>query len=382
MNKYLILILGVMHASCSSDNATEKSSEADFNLTYTTDTVMVDAGDHFFFLNWGLRLSDISIDQKYLYNLNPESLLLEIVDLDHLKLKETVQLEREGPDGIGSDYYQKIQVLENGNICLFGQYRITIVSAQGKLVNSIEYDQLKLKDYGLQEDGEVRYSSVLSDDGKLLVSSLANLDYKQPAKGVVVIDLDNNSIIYFPLELFAELKQFEITFQVGNAPGISIGESTYFSFIENNLIVSSSAYNEVYQYSMSIDSLSHYSFEASLTDNEKILNYATQVSSDKGWDDSEKAKNEQVSFKEFFKLTKANVFWRLSRDKDRMIGDSTVFKFVATIFDPEFNMLKELELENFHNSSKTFIKDGMLYSFINLEDELAFVRLKPTITYE
>jgi hypothetical protein len=29
-----------------------------------------------------------------------------------------------------------------------------------------------------------------------------------------------------------------------------------------------------------------------------------------------------------------------------------------------------------------FFRKGMLYMFLNLEDELAFVRLKPTITYE
>ncbi|MDR7131509.1 hypothetical protein J2X69_003873 [Algoriphagus sp. 4150] len=380
--KLLFPFILAISASCASKEGGENTEAGFIDFSYEIDTVMVDAGDHFFFLNWGLSLSDVSPDRKYLYNLNPDSYLLEIVDLDGLKLKKTVQLEKEGPDGVGAPYYRKIQVLENGNICLFGQFKVNIVSEEGKLVNTIDFDQIKIPNYDQKEEEKIGWNSVLSDEGKLFASTLANVDYNKPAKGIVVIDLATDSINYIPMNLFHELKQFEIIHQVGNAPGIYSGESTYLRFIDDNLIISSSAYNEVYDYDTSTDSLSHFSFKATLTENEKIRNFPNQVSSNKEWADAEKAKNEQVSFQAFFKIPEQNIFWRVSTDKDRMIADSVVLKQVVTFFDDDYKMLKEQELENFHSSKKPFFKDGMLYSFINLEDEMAFIRLKPTITYE
>lgn len=383
MNKNLLLLLSVLAlAGCSSEKSSEDELAKAIDFSYEIDTVMVDAGEHFFFLNEDLGLSDVSPNGKFLYNLNPNTYLLEIVDLDDLKLEKTVQLEKEGPDGVELPYYGKIQVLENGNVCLFGQFKIMIVSEQGKLVKTIKLDQIKIQNQSQKVEEKIGWNSVLSDDGKLLASTLVNFDYKTPAKGIVVIELETDSVKYIPMKVFEELKHFEIMFQEGNAPGISTGEFSYLRFIDNKLIISSSAYNEVYHYNTSSDSLSSFSFKASLTNNEKTRNFPNEVHSSKEWDDAEKAKNAQVSFQEFLKLPEQNMFWRVSTDKDRMIADSVVFKQVVTFFDADFNMLKEQELEDFYHSSKSFFKDGMLYSFINIEDEMAFIRLKPTFTNE
>jgi hypothetical protein len=338
---------------------------------------MVDAGQNFFFLNWDLQLADISQDRKYLYNLNPQTYLIEIVDLDNLKLKKTIQLEKEGPDGVGANYYGKIQVLENGNICLFGQFKINIVSEEGKLVNSIEFDQIQLKDYGLQEDEKIGWSGVISDDGKLFASTLCNVDYKKPARGIVLIDLETDSIKYIPMNLFQELKPFEILMQSGDSPGMIFSEGIFLSFMDEDLIISSTAFNESFRYSWSMDSLIHKTYTTDLTENKKTGDFPTVVDNGKDLDEVQEKKKMQVDFGEFYEMQKHKLIWRVSREKDRMIGDSTVFMHVATFFDPELNMLKEQELENFHDFRKPFFKDGMLYSFLNIDDELAFVRLKP-----
>lgn len=378
MRRLLPFLSLIIIASCGTKNSAENTQGEVFNFTYEIDTVVVDASEHFFFLNWDLKLAAVSPDRKYLYNLNPDTYLLEMVNLDSLKLEKTVQLEKEGPDGIGGEYYQKIQVLENSNICLFGQFKINIVSEQGKLVNTIELDQIKIQNHDQKAEEKIGWEGVLSPDGKLFASTLVNVDFKKPARGFVLIDLETDSITYIPLDLFAKLKGFEIVHQEGNAPGIATGETAFLSFMDDNLMISSSAYNEVYRYNWNTDSLSHHSFEATLTDNEKVINYSNQVSSSREWDDAEKAKKEQVSFNEFLKIPNQPIFWRLSTDKDRMIGDSVTFRHITTLFDSDLNLLKEQELEDYHFFRRPFFKDHMLYSFLNIDDEMAFVRLKPT----
>jgi hypothetical protein len=375
--KNLIFLFAIPLLFFSCGERTDSVNGENFEFSYTTDTVMVDAGQHFFFLNWDLQLADISQDRKYLYNLNPQTYLIEIVDLDNLKLKKTLQLEKEGPDGVGSNYYGKIQVLENGNICLFGQFKINIVSEEGKLVNSIEFDQIQLKDYGLQEDEKIGWSGVISDDGKLFASTLSNVDYKKPARGIVLIDLETDSIKYIPMNLFQELKPFEILMQSGDSPGMMFSEGIFLSFMDEDLIISSTAFNESFRYSWRMDSLIHKTYTTDLTENKKTGDFPTVVDNGKDLDEAQEKKKMQVDFGEFYEMQKHKLIWRVSREKDRMIGDSTVFMHVATFFDPELNMLKEQELKNFHDFRKPFFKDGMLYSFLNIDDELAFVRLKP-----
>src|SRR5690606_27945904 len=139
MNKVRLLtpfILAVI-ASCGTKERVEERRESILNdsidLSYEVDTVIVDAGDQFLLLNWGLSLSEQSKDLKLIYNLNPRAHLLEVIDLDSLKSKEVIHLEKEGPNGVGNTYYQDLQVLDDGTICLMGTNKINLVSPSGEI---------------------------------------------------------------------------------------------------------------------------------------------------------------------------------------------------------------------------------------------------------
>jgi hypothetical protein len=61
MKKLLpLLALPVLILSCGESSDSESATERNFEFSYTTDTVVVDAGEHFFFLNWDLQLADVS----------------------------------------------------------------------------------------------------------------------------------------------------------------------------------------------------------------------------------------------------------------------------------------------------------------------------------
>ncbi|MEN2280672.1 DUF4221 domain-containing protein [Algoriphagus sp. SE2] len=378
MKKFFYLTAFAILLSCGERNSETESAKS-FELTYEIDTVMVDPGDHFFFLNWGLGISDLTQDNKLLYNLNPESLLLEVVDMDNLALKETIQLEKEGPNGIGGGFISKLQVLGNGNLVLFDFNKIVEISTRGELVNKYEFDRNTLTGYEFGETDVVSYMGTFSPDGKIYVGELEDESFRKPAKGLAVIDLEKMEVNFVPTDAISKLDEFRIMLEMNGNAMMSMGESSYMNFINGQLVLSNTAMNEVYLYDISRDSLMHKTFEAGLTGNERIKNFPTQVDSREALFDASKEKLKQVKFGPMILQKEENLIWRFSTDMDRMIADSVVTKDVVTFFDPDYTMLKEQTVENLSNSSTRFFKDGMLYSFLNVDDELAFVRLKPTI---
>jgi hypothetical protein len=365
--------------SCGENSNSESAAEANFEFSYTIDTVMVDAGEHFFFLNWGLGLSDVSADSKFLYNLNPDALQIEVVDLESLKLAEVVQLEKEGPNGVGGGYISQMEVLGNGNILLFDYNKISEITQQGELVRTYEFDKSSLSGYEFKAEDKIGGMGVFTPDAKVYAAPMEDDDFRKPASGLAIINTETNNITFKTSDAFSKLDEFRILLQMDGNAMMSTGETSFMDFIGEELILSNTAFNEVYRYNLKTDSLSHKTFTAKLTGNERIKNFQTEVDSQERLFEVAKEKNKQVRFEPMIPLPKENLIWRISQDLDRMIADSVIQKTVLTIFDADFAMLKELKLENFTPSGKSFFKDGMLYNFLNVDDELAFVRLKPVI---
>ena len=378
MKKLFYLTVFVSLLACGERNSETESAKS-FELTYEIDTVMVDAGEHFFFLNWGLGIADVSADRKLLYNLNPQTLLLEVVDLDGLALKETIQLEKEGPNGVGEGFVSRLQVLGNGNLVLFDFNKIIEISPQGELIKKYEFDRNTLTGYEFGETDVVSYMGTFSPDGKIYVGELEDESFRKPAKGLAVIDLEKMEVNFIPTNAISKLDEFRIILEMNGNAMMSTGESNYMKFINGQLVLSNTAMNEVYLYDISRDSLMHKTFEATLTGNERIKNFPNQVDSREALFEASKEKQKQVRFGPMIPQKEENLIWRFSTDMDRMIADSVLSKDVVTLFDTDFNMLEEQTLEKFTNSSSQFFKDGMLYSYLNINDEMAFVRLKPQV---
>lgn len=378
MKKLLFLPLIALIFSCGA-NESESESSSSLELTYEIDTVMVDAGDHFFFLNYGLGMSDLSEDKKLLYNLNPETLLLEVVDLDALELRKTVQLEREGPNGIGGGFFSGMQVLANGNLKLLDFNGIVEINLNGELVEKFEYEPAEWEGYELQEDEALRYSGVFSPEGRIFWTVIADLDYTKPAKGIAKLNFDTKQLDFYEAgDMFSRLDQFSITMKADNM-SMSAGESIHFNIVNGDLLIGNSAFNELFVLQANTDSLVHHTYTSGLTKNEKTMEARGTVESQEDFRAALTKRGEDVNFGKVIYQQEEDLLWRFSSDKDRMIADSVVKKKVLTLFNSEFTMLNEQKIENIWTSGLQFFKDGMLYTFLNIDDEMAFVRLKPSL---
>lgn len=377
---YFATIL-ILIASCSGKNETESTNSNSLNFTVEIDTVQVDPGDdHFIYLSNYLNTASLSSDKKTLYNFNPTVPELEIIDLDDLSLKEVIKLENEGPAGIGAanSYIPMMDISDSGELFLNTWSYMVRLNPDKDQSSKFWFTADSLKGDPMTEKEKIFPEGQISDDGQFYFGSYGLLDNSNPKSGLAIVNLNTKELKKVPLDLFEKIDKFFIVFSTDGGGKMSIGESVYFLPMDDQVIISTSTFNEIYVLSLADGELDKKSFHSQLTDDEKKGNYQKTASSREELFELNKEKIKEVTFGNLYFDNKEEKFWRFSRSLDRTVGDSVAYQSVLTIFDKDLTQLHEEKVDFSAMSSLTFFKDGSLYSYINLEDELGFIRIKPT----
>jgi len=367
MKKLLPLLAISLLFSCRETSNSESDARTDFDFSYTIDTVMINPGEGFLYLKSQLAAASISPDKKTLYNYNGESVELEVIDLEKLTLKERIKMESEGPLGTGNP--MALSISKDGNFSFLNFYDIRkfnpTLDSMG--IFRIRREQFK----GLESSETLNPGFIVSDEGTQLFVPYGPEDEASPQRGIGILSLKEKSLIKIPLEIYSRLQPYVMTlFQDGKMQMQTI-EPVHFNQVGKRLLISSQNFNDAYILNLETDSISHKVYQSILTKNSKKIPEKTKLDSQDEMRANFTAMNEQVNFGQFYFDEKENRFWRVSRDLDRMIGDSATFKQVITVFDEKLNQLHEARVPiNFF--SYKFFKDGKLYSFVNVEDELGF----------
>ncbi len=251
MKKQFYLLLFPLIFSCENESS-EKAESGNIleNLTFTVDTVMVDAGDDIISLQWSLNIATLSGDQKYLFNFNPKTNQLEVIDLEKLKLKEKFSLEREGPLGTGNP--RGIHLDEKGRLFMIAFKEIRIYSPRLDSMQLIKLSADNLN--GLNSDESIGTEFKISDDGLKIITTYGEGEKIQ--QGLAIISLEGLQVKKVPFELGQKIQPFVRSFYMdGKLMSQSI-ESIYLNEIEGVAMVSSPHFNEVHQVDLGKDSIS------------------------------------------------------------------------------------------------------------------------------
>ncbi|MFC3416450.1 DUF4221 family protein [Algoriphagus hitonicola] len=381
MKNLFLLLSAALLFSCAGES--EKSSDSgNLEISYELDTVMVDAGDHFFFVQFGLSMSDVDKSRKLLYNFNNQEMVMEIIDLENLKLKEVRQYEKEGPNGIGGGFIMRVQVLPDESVVFYDFNGIHHVAQSGEKIATYQLGEIEWEGANLPEGEEIDVSSLDTKDGKTFYGFFGTQGFDSKNSGIAQFNVIEKSLKLLPSGFLQFTSAYDISFSMDGRGAAKFPEQNRIRVVNDKILIMTSAKNELWQWDLAQDSLVSHTYTSQLTSNSKKGNFPIQVNSNEEWSAAIKEKNKEVNFGMLVQAPDQDKFWRYHKEMDRMTaGDTIIYKNVLSAFDQELNQLGEAALpEKFKNADPVFYLDGRLWHFLNIDDEVAFVRVKPNIS--
>jgi len=170
-----------------------------------------------------------------------------------------------------------------------------------------------------------------------------------------------------------DLAKFRISYSQDGGQSASY-PSLYLQNQDGKILISNSAVNEVYTYDLEKDTVIHHTFSSRITPNHQKINPQPEVRSEEEFQKATAERSKEVSFSRFVHDSQTKRNYRFSQGLARETPEGNIYKPVLTVFDENFNQLFETDQLPFEKMFwKYFVKDGKLWLFENMEDEMGFI---------
>jgi len=370
----LALLVLTFFTSCNHSN----KRKMDFSQkSITMDTVMVDSKGEILFLIGDLMIADLSSDGKYLYYLNPMGLTLEIVDLDQLEFIRRISYEEEGPNGLG-EFPMQFQVLSDNQL-FFGSFTHQgIFDVAGVKAKNLDF---KMDEMGgdniLPSYSEKTLMVDPRDPHKLF--SVWN-DWGDGLSIFGLVDTQKKTFQNFPIPEFNYLAEFRIIFSDGGITRAILGEEMELTHSNNKIILSNNLGSDLYILELDTEILIHKPIEHHSIPSRKSLKLPLMVGSISQLHHSKRQLGEDVNFTAPIWDEVNQVYYRFAYFmKNREVEgkqEPAGAEVFLIVLDKDFNLLSEAPLNTYTKiPSRHFVKDGKIWIFENMDDEMGFVRL-------
>lgn len=378
--KHVVFLLTLVVFGCGGSDIGGNSDEV--RIDFSLDTVMVNPGQEILFLNSGLNQAQLSPDKKYLYNFNHTDFSIEKINLDELKFEDKITLSKEGPNGVGQ-YFMGFLLLDEESMLFRCYNQDNILDWNGNKKRQFDFKKVG-QDGDRIGDGEHLFMPVVQPEQPQVYFGLIS-NWEEKSTAMVVLDLDNDDVKRIDLPLFEKTKAFEIEYNDGQMM-FGIGTAKYLNYSGGKLIVSADVSSEVFVYDQRTGEMHHRTFESELTANEKKGKHPNKVSDRKEMEGIYKKIQEEIGFHAVHWDEKNEVYYRFSGlaefsdqaevPENRMVPTSSGAKVYLTVYDKDLNQIAESRVPMLTKKpSYHFVKDGKIWIFENVEDEMRFVRL-------
>lgn len=390
MKQISVLVLLLILASCEEKPVEVQLPVAnvspDFN--YVLDTVFIDAGEEQIYLEMDLSMSDFSAREGILYNLTPETGRVEVINMETLKLDSIINYKINGPNSVRQYFPFGLKKTLFGNT-YFKEYRVLHkLNPGGKKIDTYEFINRKLSGDRLPFDTEIDGLGEIANDGSYLASFYGNFKIGGNVLGLAKVDLEDRSLKLIPIDFWDELKKYTVTVDYDIGKRNSSPELKFLLLNGPDIILSTSASNELWYYDEESNTVTNKKYHSQLTADKKSGNYRKDITNQSLYMYWVKRKNDEVTFGPLLKDQNAHLFYRYSRELDKSNPEKPKYVYVLTVFDETLEQLNEYKLQNNipiigkYFEEKTFVHNGSIYSYLKRENELAFIRLKPSIDHD
>jgi hypothetical protein len=379
MKKQFLFLLFVSIIFSCQEKFSEKIEQSNIleNLTFTVDTVVVDPGDDFLTISSEYQLknlSSLSEDKRTLYLFNNKTHQLAEIDLDQLKLIRSIPFEKEGPNGVG-EFVQSIQVLP-ANQFLFTNIQSTGIFGQNaKNLHSFRLNSSEFQGLSIDEPFN---SELLMTLDKKWIFSLTGF-FNEGAKDLIKLNAKEKTGSVIDLPELDAANNFVVMM---NDRSMMMAPQTKIRNFNEILLITNEVTSSVYRYDILKDSMQLLTFQHQLVPNEKTGTLKNEVSSiEELFAEMEKS-SAQISFHEFMWDEKRERFFRLglkvinsnvNEISDLQKENSYQSEVYLFAYDSDLNLVGESLLESLSDfPTFYFFKDGKLWSYVNVNDELGF----------
>lgn len=383
MKNLLLILTFSLLASCGGSSDTKEISKGEEpsnileNMTFTIDTLIIDAGDSIIdtrnVTTYGKKsYSSVANEGSLLYIFDRMRLILQEIDLNSLHLIHTYPFEKEGPDGVTRFVYT-FRVLPSGEFLvtdLIGN--AAIFSKIGKKLRSIKPNGKELLQDTNLEPPAISSGLFVDMEAEKLYS--LPLNYRTKEIYFAVMDSLGQTGEIFEIPEFHRIFDFSVEYNSGGG-GSSQGEGLRLQK-PNNLVLLSSTYgNAVYVFDPELDSLYYKRFPHEIVPLEKDIEIKNQVSSQGEFEAEVEKLYTQIDYGEFYwdKITQR--YYRFARiGLPRAVPDSPKkYEFFMFAYDKNLELKGETKLQGVTEIPESaFFKDGKLWSYVNVNDELGF----------
>ncbi|WP_245189666.1 DUF4221 family protein [Lunatimonas salinarum] len=365
--RYLFyLIFGVL-ISCK-ESIVKDSSDYFSNLQFSVDTVIIDPVDEIIFLKHQLLNSDMGTDGTYFYNFNVDDHTLEKVNLDELRLEEKFPFEKEGPNGTGPGI-GIMGVIDESHVSITGMYHSSLFSMEGEKLMTVYYENFSLADWHSGGDLLMGSSVLLDPDSKRLYGLIQ--EYEDKKFVLRVLHLEEYETSRVKLKSFDKMPEYSFMYYIGKStihqtPKVGIEK------FGKKVILSNEITSALMWYDTEVDSLFMKSYTSQLTANQKEKEYRKVYETPEEYRVEYARYKQEINFMPPFWDRDGQLFLRFSYIENESRTD--VF---LTAYDAELNQLGETFVPQLtKRPAKHFAKDGKIWIYENMNDEMGFVRLK------
>lgn len=149
----------------------------------------------------------------------------------------------------------------------------------------------------------------------------------------------------------------------------------FTTHLPGELILSTTAMSGVYRYNAQLDSVNFFDIQHQTVPNAMDIAINKNPPDMAGMEENRRKMEEHINYLQVHWDETREMYLRMGRKtfKGQTKEDPTKFELFLFAYDKEFNVLGETMLEGLNaNVYSYFLKEGKLWSYVNVDDELGF----------